>query len=141
MSSLATPKICRASSRVGDTIMAPVPLRGLNRNDVSISTAGIRKASVLPLPVRAVVITGAGRIFCAGADITEFGKPPVAPTLPDLLSGVEESVKPVVAAINGAALGGGCELTLACHGRVGSAAAAIGLHWARSSGRSTKPEK
>lgn len=87
---------------------------------------GLARAAADP-DVRAVVITGAGRIFCAGADITEFGKPPVAPTLPDLLSGVEESVKPVVAAINGAALGGGCELTLACHGRVGSAAAAIGL--------------
>ena len=51
MSSLATPNICRASSRVGDTTITPVPLRGLNRSADSISTAGIRKASVLPEPV------------------------------------------------------------------------------------------
>ncbi|MCV3243415.1 3-hydroxyacyl-CoA dehydrogenase [Mesorhizobium robiniae] len=74
-----------------------------------------------------VVITGAGRVFVGGADIREFATPPVAPILPDVTQRIEQSDKPVVAAINGAALGGGAEIALACHGRVASAAAIFGL--------------
>ncbi|MEM8796974.1 MAG: enoyl-CoA hydratase-related protein, partial [Pseudomonadota bacterium] len=67
---------------------------------------------------KAVVLTGAGRFFVAGADITEFGKPPKAPILPDLIALIEESPLPAVAAIHGAALGGGLELALACSHRI-----------------------
>lgn len=77
--------------------------------------------------IAAIVIAAAGRAFIAGADISEFGKPPVAPFLPDLLDAIEASAKPVVAAIQGAALGGGLEVALACHGRVASVAATLGL--------------
>lgn len=77
--------------------------------------------------VSAIVIAAAGRAFIAGADISEFGKPPVAPLLPDLIDAIENSPKPVVAAIQGAALGGGLEVALACHGRVASASATLGL--------------
>jgi len=77
--------------------------------------------------VRAIVITGTGKIFCGGADITEFGKPPIEPSLPDTLTHIERNPKPVIAAVNGAALGGGCEVTLACHARVASARATFGL--------------
>ncbi|KPF67541.1 3-hydroxyacyl-CoA dehydrogenase [Bosea sp. AAP35] len=76
--------------------------------------------------VAAIVIAAVGRAFIAGADISEFGKPPVAPLLPDLLDAIENCPKPVVAAIQGVALGGGLELALACHGRVGSASASFG---------------
>ncbi|WP_448956375.1 3-hydroxyacyl-CoA dehydrogenase NAD-binding domain-containing protein [Labrys neptuniae] len=65
-----------------------------------------------------VVLTGAGALFVGGADIKEFGQPPLAPILPDVVARIEGFAKPVVAAVNGAALGGGAELTLACHGRV-----------------------
>ena len=77
--------------------------------------------------VAAIVIAAAGRTFIAGADISEFGKPPVAPLLPDLLDAIEACPKPVVAAIQGAALGGGLEVALACRGRVASTAAMLGL--------------
>ncbi|NLS06060.1 3-hydroxyacyl-CoA dehydrogenase [Rhizobium sp. P32RR-XVIII] len=77
--------------------------------------------------VRGIVITGAGKTFIGGADIKEFGKPPEAPLLPDVYLRIEQFGKPVVAAVNGAALGGGCELTLACHGRVAASAASFGL--------------
>ncbi|KRE09988.1 3-hydroxyacyl-CoA dehydrogenase [Bosea sp. Root381] len=77
--------------------------------------------------VSAIVIAATGRAFIAGADIGEFGKPPVPPLLPDLIDAIESCPKPVVAAIQGAALGGGLEVALACHGRVASAAAVLGL--------------
>ncbi|HEY2604529.1 MAG TPA: enoyl-CoA hydratase-related protein, partial [Paraburkholderia sp.] len=63
--------------------------------------------------VDAVLIVGAGRNFIAGADIREFGKPPVPPSLPDVCNRIEACTKPVVAAIHGAALGGGLEVALA----------------------------
>lgn len=88
--------------------------------------AGIAQANA-DAAVRAVVVTGAGKAFVAGADISEFGKPPVPPSLPDVLQVVEASAKPVVAAVNGVALGGGLELALACHARVVVPKARLGL--------------
>jgi 3-hydroxyacyl-CoA dehydrogenase len=75
----------------------------------------------------AIVITCAGRTFIAGADITEFGKPPKAPGLHEVLDAIEQSPKPVVAAIHGTALGGGLEVALASHWRVGVRTARLGL--------------
>ena len=77
--------------------------------------------------VRAVVLTCAGRSFIAGADIRELGQKPLEPYLPDVLSMIEESQVPWVAAIHGTALGGGLELAMACHGRVAAASARMGL--------------
>ncbi len=76
-----------------------------------------------------IVIKGAGRMFCAGADIREFDAvpPPGTPDLPSLLDWMEAGDKPVVAAIHGVALGGGCEVALACHYRVATADTKIGL--------------
>ncbi|MDH4984247.1 3-hydroxyacyl-CoA dehydrogenase NAD-binding domain-containing protein [Aminobacter anthyllidis] len=74
-----------------------------------------------------VVITGAGRTFVGGADIKEFGKLPVEPALPEVIERIESNSKPVVAAINGAALGGGCEIALACHGRISGDKASFGM--------------
>jgi len=76
---------------------------------------------------QAIVIVCAGRTFIAGADITEFGKPPRDPSLHEVLATIESSPKPVVAAVHGTALGGGLEVTLACHYRVGVPAARFGL--------------
>ncbi len=75
----------------------------------------------------AIVLRCEGRTFIAGADITEFGKPPKDPWLPEVLSAIENSSKPVVAAIHGTALGGGFEVALACHYRCALASAKVGL--------------
>ncbi len=75
----------------------------------------------------AIVIVCAGRTFIAGADITEFGKPPAEPFLPDLLNVIEQSAKPVIAAIHGTALGGGFETALASHYRCADSDAKVGL--------------
>ncbi|CAN7387315.1 3-hydroxyacyl-CoA dehydrogenase NAD-binding domain-containing protein [Rhizobium rhizogenes] len=77
--------------------------------------------------VIAVLLTGAGNTFIGGADINEFGKPPVEPFLPQVIARIEDFAKPVTAAINGAALGGGLEVALACHARYASPVAKIGL--------------
>ena len=76
---------------------------------------------------RAVLIVCAGRTFIAGADITEFGKPPREPHLPDLCNTIEASSKIVVAALHGTALGGGLEVALSCHYRCALPDAKVGL--------------
>ena len=87
---------------------------------------GIKQA-IADGAVQAIVIVCSGRTFIAGADITEFGKPPTEPSLHSVLDMIEGSPKPVVSAIHGTALGGGLEVTLACHYRVGVKSARFGL--------------
>ncbi|NKJ44886.1 MULTISPECIES: 3-hydroxyacyl-CoA dehydrogenase NAD-binding domain-containing protein [unclassified Novosphingobium] len=77
--------------------------------------------------IKAIVIRGAGKMFSGGADITEFGKPPVDPWLPQVVDAIEASAKPVVAAIHGTALGGGLEVALGAHYRIASPKARLGL--------------
>ncbi|VXC92597.1 Enoyl-CoA hydratase [Sphingomonas sp. T1] len=84
------------------------------------------KDGVAEASITAMVIRCDGRTFFAGADITEFGKPMVEPGLPTVVDMIEASSKPVVAAIHGTALGGGCEVTLGCHYRVAVPSAKIG---------------
>src|ERR1041385_9040289 len=71
--------------------------------------------------VEAIVVTGAGRTFVAGADITEFGKPSQPPGLMDVISLIDDISKPTIAAVHGTPLGGGLELTMGCHFRVAAA--------------------
>ncbi|MFK7731971.1 MAG: 3-hydroxyacyl-CoA dehydrogenase NAD-binding domain-containing protein [Pseudomonadales bacterium] len=77
--------------------------------------------------VSAIVLSCAGRTFVAGADIKEFGKPPMEPHLPDVLNAIEAASKPVVVALHGNALGGGLELAMAGHYRVATASCKLGL--------------
>src|ERR1700686_4577822 len=76
---------------------------------------------------KALIVIGAGRTFIAGADIKEFGKPLAPPDLNAVISGLESSAKPTVAAIHGTALGGGLETALGCHYRVAVPTAQVGL--------------
>jgi 3-hydroxyacyl-CoA dehydrogenase len=77
--------------------------------------------------IKAVVLICAGQTFFAGADITEFGKPPVEPILTDLIPKIEAFDKPVIAAIHGTALGGGLETALGAHYRVAVPSAKLGV--------------
>jgi 3-hydroxyacyl-CoA dehydrogenase len=77
--------------------------------------------------VRAILILGDGRAFIAGADITEFGKPPMTPSLPDVVDRIEASPLLVVASMHGVSLGGGLEVALGCHYRIAVPSARIGL--------------
>jgi 3-hydroxyacyl-CoA dehydrogenase len=77
--------------------------------------------------VEGVVVACAGRTFFAGADITEFGKPPQPPSLGEVIAQIEAMPKPVIAALHGTALGGGFEVALACHFRVATPTARVGL--------------
>ena len=74
-----------------------------------------------------VVLMAAGRTFIAGADIREFGKPPQAPALSEVVNTLEASDKPLIAVLHGTALGGGLEVALGCHLRIALADTRIGL--------------
>ncbi len=77
--------------------------------------------------VAAVVLLCAGRTFIAGADVNEFGKPPVPPHLPDVIARIEAAQKPWVAAVHGSALGGGFEIAMGCRYRLIAEGASVGL--------------
>src|SRR3954451_12783820 len=77
--------------------------------------------------IEAIILTGAGRTFVAGADITEFGKPPLAPSLIDVIATLDEVKKPTIAAVHGTPRGDGLELTMGCHFRVAAAGTRLGL--------------
>jgi 3-hydroxyacyl-CoA dehydrogenase len=88
--------------------------------------AGVEKG-IADTDVAVMLIICEGRTFIAGADIREFGKPPMEPFLPDVCQFIEDCPKPVVAAIHGTALGGGLEIPLSCHFRIAVASAKVGL--------------
>ena len=101
---------------------------------VNAISVGVRKAIIDGVAQLATdpemkvgVLACEGRTFMAGADITEFGKPPLSPALHDVVNAVEGSAKPIIAAIHGTAFGGGLESALACHYRVAVATAQGGL--------------
>ncbi len=96
--------------------MAVVTIANLPVNALSVAVrAGVldavRRAAADP-GVKGLVIAAQGKTFIAGADITEFGKPPAPPSLPEVIDAFDAVAKPIVAAIGGAALGGGLEVAL-----------------------------
>jgi 3-hydroxyacyl-CoA dehydrogenase len=118
------------------TLHGAVAVIRLDNAPVNALSASVRKGIAEGLEraadteaVTAVVLTGAGSNFCGGADVTEFNTAQMlaAPNLHDLLDLIENFEKPVIAALNGTALGGGLELAMCCHYRVALSSAPLGL--------------
>ena len=104
------------------------PVNGLGLETRQGITQGLQQASQDP-NVLAIVITGAGKAFSGGADIKEFGLPKSLqePNLLSVILAVENSSKPVVAALHTVAMGGGLELALGCHYRIAAPACSVAL--------------
>jgi 3-hydroxyacyl-CoA dehydrogenase len=112
--------------RIAVLSLSNPPVNALNTAMRQALSAALGKLAVNP-GVRAIVICGVGSNFVAGADIREFGLPPREPSLPEVCNQIEASDKIVVAALDGAALGGGLEIALAAHYRIATETARLAL--------------
>ncbi|WP_210545876.1 3-hydroxyacyl-CoA dehydrogenase NAD-binding domain-containing protein [Rhodoferax sp. PAMC 29310] len=104
------------------------PVNGLGHSTRLAVTDGLVKANS-DVAVKAIVITGAGKAFSGGADIKEFGSPKALqePNLLSVILAVENSAKPVVAAVHSVCMGGGLELALGCHYRIAAPGCSVAL--------------
>jgi 3-hydroxyacyl-CoA dehydrogenase len=116
------------------TTQGDIAILSLNSPPVNALSAGVRdgihdgiQAAIADPAVKAIVLICEGRTFIAGADITEFGGAQKGASLFDAQAMIENSPKPVIAAIHGTALGGGLEVALACHYRIAVPSAKCGL--------------
>jgi len=122
---MTTPVSYTTTDRIGTILVDSPPVNALSHS--------VRQGLVDALNIAATddtnitILRCAGRTFIAGADITEFGKPPQAPALATVLEALETHPKPVIAAIHGTALGGGLELALCCDYRLAAETAKVGL--------------
>jgi enoyl-CoA hydratase len=114
------------------TINRPDKLNALNK-DVFTDLDNVADEINNSPSIKSAIITGAGlKAFVAGADITEFSSltkeqaKALAKRGQDIFLKIEQSSKPIIAAVNGFALGGGCELAMACHFRIASDTAKFG---------------
>ncbi|WP_299841769.1 3-hydroxyacyl-CoA dehydrogenase NAD-binding domain-containing protein [uncultured Jannaschia sp.] len=112
----------------------PVALIAFDNPPVNAASHALREGlatcldrALADAEVQVIALYGRGRAFIAGADIREFGKPPRAPILRDLVHRLEALEKPVISVLHGVALGGGLEVALATHARVGIAGLRVGL--------------
>ncbi|MGH8820958.1 MAG: 3-hydroxyacyl-CoA dehydrogenase NAD-binding domain-containing protein, partial [Rhodoferax sp.] len=104
------------------------PVNGLGHATRLGIANGVSKAND-DAAVKAIVITGAGKAFSGGADITEFGTPKalLEPNLLSVILAIENSAKPVVAAVHSVAMGGGLELAVGCHYRIAAPGCSVAL--------------
>ncbi|MET0343024.1 MAG: 3-hydroxyacyl-CoA dehydrogenase NAD-binding domain-containing protein [Polyangiales bacterium] len=113
-------------NEIGIIFIDNPPVNAISKGVREALIDGAKQLAANPA-LKAGVIACVGRTFMAGADITEFGKPPLSPSLPEAIAVLESSDKPIVAALHGTALGGGFEVALGVDYRVALATAAVGL--------------
>jgi 3-hydroxyacyl-CoA dehydrogenase len=108
--------------------LANPPMNGLSHATRLAIADGMHKANADPA-IKSIVVTGAGKAFCSGADITEFGsdKSIQEPNLLSLISMMENSAKPTIAAVHSICMGGGLELALGCHYRIAAPGTQVAL--------------
>ncbi|WP_412546047.1 3-hydroxyacyl-CoA dehydrogenase NAD-binding domain-containing protein [Maricaulis sp. MIT060901] len=116
-----------STRKTGSVLVITIDHPPVNALSHSVREGIVSALNSAPASTNAAVLQCAGRTFFSGADISEFGKPPQAPSLADAISALENAPFPVVAAIHGQALGGGLEIALGCDYRVMDARAKAGL--------------
>lgn len=117
------------TERAGDVLVATIDNPPVNAGSLEVRNGLLEAIAILQATpdLLAGVLIGAGKTFIAGSDLREFGKPLEEPDLPTVIAAIEACSKPVVAALHGAALGGGFELALGCDARVAAAGTVVGL--------------
>lgn len=113
----------------GETALIEIdnpPVNALSQSVRAGILAALDQAEADPA-IKVIALLGSGKVFIAGADIKEFGKPPQAPILPDVIQRLEQCNKAVIAILHGVALGGGLEIALGCHYRAAFNDTRLGL--------------
>ncbi|WP_305967619.1 MULTISPECIES: FAD-dependent oxidoreductase [unclassified Mameliella] len=113
-------------TREGDLAWVTIDNPPVNATSTAVR-AGMAEAVRQVQGARVAILTGAGRTFVAGGDMSEFDAPPVEPHLPDMVQMIEDSETPFVAVMHGTVLGGGFEIAMACAWRLAQAGTRFGL--------------
>lgn len=123
---MSSPVSYALKGRIGVIAIANPPVNALG-HAVRAGLVAALEQGLADKQAEALVLIAAGRTFPSGADVREFGKPPVHPILVEVIARFDTSTKPIVAAIHGTALGGGLELAMGCNYRVAVPSARLGL--------------